>query len=53
MIVVFISSIASRNEKYLDFGIIAQDEVLSVLLIPGIEESDYQSRYFKCSRKKF
>ena len=39
----FISSIASRNEKYLDFGIIAQDEVLSVLLIPGIEESDYQS----------
>ena len=39
----FISSIASRNEKYLDFGIIAQNEVLSVLLIPGIEESDYQS----------
>ena len=40
----FISSIASRNEKYLDFGIIAQNEVLSVLLIPGIEESDYQSK---------
>lgn len=39
----FISSIASKNEKYLDFGIIAQNEVLSVLLIPGIEESDYQS----------
>ncbi|MDD2896993.1 MAG: hypothetical protein PHG81_13335 [Aliarcobacter sp.] len=40
----FISSIASRNEKYLDFGIVAQDDVLSVLLIPGIEESDYQSK---------
>ncbi len=39
----FISSIASRNEKHLDFGIIAKDEVLSVLLIPGIEENDYQS----------
>ena len=40
----FISSIASRNEKYLDFGIVAQDEVLSVLLIPGIQESDFQSQ---------
>ena len=40
----FISSIASRNEKFLDFGIVAQDDVLSVLLIPGIEESDYQSK---------
>ena len=40
----FISSIASRNEKYLDFGIIAHDDVLSVLLIPGIEQSDYQSK---------
>ena len=40
----FISSIASRNEKYLDFGIIARDEVLSVLLIPGIQESDFQSQ---------
>ncbi|MDZ7819002.1 MAG: MqnA/MqnD/SBP family protein [Aliarcobacter sp.] len=39
----FISSIASRNEKYLDFGIIAQNEVLSVLLIPGVQESDFQS----------
>jgi chorismate dehydratase len=39
----FISSIASRNEKYLDFGIIAKDEVLSVLLIPGFQENDYQS----------
>lgn len=40
----FISSIASRNEKNLDFGIVARDEVLSVLLIPGIEESDFQSQ---------
>lgn len=40
----FISSIASRNEKYLDFGIVAQDEVLSVLLIPGVQESDFQSQ---------
>jgi len=40
----FISSIASRNEKYLDFGIVAQNEVLSVLLIPGIQESDFQSQ---------
>ena len=40
----FISSIASRNEKYLNFGIVAQDDVLSVLLIPGIEQSDYQSK---------
>ena len=32
------------NEKYLDFGIVAQDEVLSVLLIPGIQESDFQSQ---------
>ncbi len=39
----FISSIASRNEKYLNFGIVASDEVLSVLLIPGIEEKDFQS----------
>lgn len=39
----FISSIASRNEKFLDFGIVAQDEVLSVLLIPGTEQKDYQS----------
>ncbi len=39
----FISSIASRNEKFLDFGIVAHNEVLSVLLIPGIEEKDFQS----------
>ena len=39
----FISSIASRNEKYLDFGIVAQNEVLSVLLIPGVEKDDFQS----------
>ena len=39
----FISSIASRDEKFLDFGIVAHDDVLSVLLIPGIEEKDYQS----------
>jgi len=40
----FISSIASRNERFLDFGIVAKDEVLSVLLIPGIEENDFQSQ---------
>jgi chorismate dehydratase len=40
----FISSVASRNEKFLDFGIIARDEVLSVLLVPGLEQSDYQSK---------
>ena len=40
----FISSISSRNEKFLDFGIIAKNEVLSVLLIPGLEESDFQSQ---------
>lgn len=40
----FISSIASRNEKFLNFGIVAHDDVLSVLLIPGLEESDYQSK---------
>ncbi len=39
----FISSIASRNEKYLDFGIIAQKDVLSVLVIPGNEQDDFQS----------
>jgi chorismate dehydratase len=40
----FISSVASRNEKFLDFGIIARDEVLSVLLVPGEEQNDYQSK---------
>lgn len=39
----FISSIASRHEKKLDLGIIAKKDVLSVLLIPGIDEKDYQS----------
>ena len=39
----FISSITSRNESHLDFGIVAHDEVLSVLLIPGVEEKDFQS----------
>jgi chorismate dehydratase len=39
----FISSIASRNEKKLDLGIIAKKDVLSVLLIPGNEEKDFQS----------
>ena len=31
----FISSIASKGEKSLDFGIIARGEVTSVLSIPG------------------
>jgi chorismate dehydratase len=39
----FISSIASRNQKRLNLGIVAKKEVLSVLLIPGIQEEDYQS----------
>lgn len=39
----FISSIASRHQKRLNLGIIAKKEVLSVLLIPGINEDDYQS----------
>ena len=39
----FISSIASRGEKSLDFGIVARKEVLSVLLIKGEEKEDYQS----------
>lgn len=40
----FISSIASRNEKYLDFGIVAKNDVISVLLVPGEPESDFQSQ---------
>lgn len=40
----FISSIASKNEKYLNFGIVAKDEVLSVLVIKGLQEDDYQSQ---------
>jgi len=39
----FISSIASRGEKKLDFGIIARNDVQSVILIPGEEKEDYQS----------
>lgn len=39
----FISSIKSRNEKSLDLGIVAKNEVLSVLAIPGKYEKDYQS----------
>ena len=39
----FISSIASKKCKCLDLGIIAKDEVLSVLLFNGIYEKDYQS----------
>lgn len=39
----FVSSIASRNEKGLDLGIIARDEVLSVLVVPGTYEKDFQS----------
>lgn len=39
----FVSSIVSRNEKCLDFGIIARSEVLSVLVIPGVYEKDFQS----------
>ena len=39
----FISSIASRHEKKLDLGIVAKKNVLSVLLIPGVDEKDYQS----------
>ncbi len=39
----FISSIASRNEKKLSLGIIAKKDVLSVLLIPGNDEKDFQS----------
>ncbi|MFK2822710.1 MqnA/MqnD/SBP family protein [Arcobacter sp. YIC-80] len=39
----FISSIASRNEKKLNLGIVAKNDVLSVLLIPGEYKKDYQS----------
>lgn len=39
----FISSIKSKNKKSLDLGIIAKDEVLSVLVIPGKNKDDYQS----------
>lgn len=41
----FISSIGSKNEKFLDFGIIARDEVLSVLVLPNREKKDdFQSK---------
>ena len=39
----FISSVASRNEKKLNLGIVAKKDVLSVLLIPGNDEKDFQS----------
>lgn len=39
----FISSIKSKNEKSLDLGIVARNEVLSVLAIPGEYQKDYQS----------
>ena len=39
----FISSIASRNEKKLNLGIIAKNDVQSVILIPGKRKDDYQS----------
>jgi len=39
----FISSIASKKCKCLDIGIVAQNEVLSVLAIKGEYEKDYQS----------
>jgi len=39
----FISSIASKKTKSLDVGIVAQNEVLSVLALKGKYEKDYQS----------
>lgn len=39
----FISSIASRNEKRLNLGIVAKKDVQSVILIPGKQQDDYQS----------
>lgn len=40
----FISSIESRNERFLPLGIVAKSEVLSVLLVPGEQKEDYQSK---------
>ncbi|WP_044417351.1 MqnA/MqnD/SBP family protein [Halarcobacter anaerophilus] len=40
----FVSSIASRGEKRLDYGIIARKNVRSVFLIPGKDKEDYQSQ---------
>ena len=39
----FISSIKSKNCKCLDIGIVAKNEVLSVLALQGNYEKDYQS----------
>lgn len=39
----FISSVASQGVDSLDIGIVAQDEVLSVLALKGKYEKDYQS----------
>ncbi|MEA2049595.1 MAG: MqnA/MqnD/SBP family protein [Campylobacterota bacterium] len=39
----FISSIASKKCTCLDIGIVAKDEVLSVLVLDGLDEKDYQS----------
>ena len=39
----FISSIKSKNQKGLDIGIIAKDEVFSVIAIKGEYKKDYQS----------
>jgi len=40
----FISSVASRGEKRLDYGIIARKDVRSVILVPGEDKDDYQSQ---------
>jgi len=40
----FISSIASRNKKSLNIGIVAKDEVLSVLILNKKNQEDYQSQ---------
>jgi len=40
----FISSIASRNKKTLPLGIVAKNEVLSVLVLPKKTKDDYQSQ---------
>ncbi|WP_072682542.1 MqnA/MqnD/SBP family protein [Arcobacter sp. LA11] len=39
----FISSITSRGEKRLNLGIVAKNDVQSVILIPGIPKDDFQS----------
>jgi chorismate dehydratase len=39
----FISSIASEYEKTIDLGIVASNEVLSVLCVDGENKEDYQS----------